>query len=135
VELASCRSWGRFENTASFQKFQRREKFVRPIPFPPSAERSPDFAYGIPAGLTFPVLDACECEWAHDVEIMSIREDSDASPPKERVHLEKCKICGEWVNRLNLDEVVQHLDHSQRPSPDDSPAQSGSLDQGKRQSA
>jgi hypothetical protein len=28
------------------------------------------------------------------------------------VHLEKCKICGEWVNRLSLDDVMRHLDHS-----------------------
>jgi hypothetical protein len=62
-------------------------------------------------------------------------EESETSLPKERVHLEKCKICGEWINRLNLEEVVQHLDHSRRPSPDGGPAQSASLDQVKRQSA
>jgi hypothetical protein len=28
------------------------------------------------------------------------------------VHLEKCKICGEWVNRVSLDDVLRHLDHS-----------------------
>ena len=96
---------------------------------------SPLFAYGFLAPLRILDLHACEYQGAHDVELMSIREDSDASTPQERVHLEKCKICGEWVNRLNLDEVVQHLDHSQRPSPDDGPAQSASLNEVNRRSA
>jgi hypothetical protein len=60
---------------------------------------------------------------------------SETSSPKDRVHLEKCKICGQWVNRLNLDEIVQHLDHSQRPCLDNAPAQSQGLDQVKRLSA
>ena len=66
---------------------------------------------------------------------MSMRDDPESALPQERVHLEKCKICGEWFNRLNLDEVVQHLDHSQRPDPDSGPAQSASLDRGRRESA
>jgi hypothetical protein len=56
----------------------------------------------------------------------------EGSSPKDRVHLEKCKICGQWVNRLNLDEIVQHLDHSQRPCPDNGADQLHSLDQVKR---
>jgi hypothetical protein len=55
--------------------------------------------------------------------------------PDEKVHLEKCKICGEWVNRLSLDDIVQHLDHSRRPNPQDDPAQSSSMDERKRRTA
>ena len=74
-------------------------------------------------------LDACGSLLAIELNPMTTSDESDVSAPGERVHLEKCKICGEWINRLNLDEVVQHLDHSKRPPPDGGPAQSDSLDQ------
>jgi hypothetical protein len=47
---------------------------------------------------------------------MIARADSEAPQSGERVHLERCKICGEWINRLNLEQVVQHLDHSRIPT-------------------
>lgn len=50
---------------------------------------------------------------------------SESSSPDDRVHLEKCKICGEWINRLNLEEVVQHLDHSRLAEQQNEPAVSG----------
>ena len=55
---------------------------------------------------------------------MSTSFESAAGQPNERVHLEKCKICGEWMNRLNLEEVVQHLDHSRRPGVERTPGTS-----------
>ena len=79
-------------------------------------------------------LDACGSLRVIELNLMT-SDESDVSASSERVHLEKCKICGEWINRLNLDEVVQHLDHSKRPGPEGGPAQSASLDQAKRQSA
>ena len=47
---------------------------------------------------------------------MITRLEPDLPPSGERVHLEKCKICGEWINRMNLEEVVRHLDHSRVPT-------------------
>jgi hypothetical protein len=58
---------------------------------------------------------------------MSTQFDPETLPSADRVHLEKCKICGEWINRLSLDEVVLHLDHSRHPSPLVQPADSQNL--------
>jgi hypothetical protein len=52
---------------------------------------------------------------------MITRLEPDLPPSGERVHLEQCKICGEWINRLNLEQVVQHLDHSRVPTGDQKP--------------
>ena len=90
---------------------------------------------GFPAACRIVHLHACGWRSVAEFNFMSMREESETALPQERVHLEKCKICGEWINRLNLDEVVQHLDHSQRPGPEGGPAQSASLDRVKRRSA
>lgn len=52
---------------------------------------------------------------------MNTRPQTEASQSNERVHLEKCKICGQWINRLSLDDVVHHLDHSARAGPEVNP--------------
>jgi hypothetical protein len=42
-----------------------------------------------------------------------------APAPSGKVLLEKCKICGEWMNRLSLEDVLRHLDHSKQDEPPD----------------
>ena len=44
--------------------------------------------------------------------LMNTSAGSDSPLTLMPVHLEKCKICGEWLNRLSLEEVIRHLDHS-----------------------
>ena len=74
-------------------------------------------------------------DFAPELKRMRPNSNSESGLTDGKVHLERCKICGEWVNRLNLDEIVQHLDHSRRPNPHNDPAQSSSMDQRRQQTA
>jgi hypothetical protein len=35
--------------------------------------------------------------------------DADGSVKTEADHFEKCSVCGQWVDRRDLKEVIQHI--------------------------
>jgi hypothetical protein len=38
-----------------------------------------------------------------------------ALPKREKTHFYKCRKCGEMIDKRQLDEVLFHEDHKQRP--------------------
>ena len=42
-------------------------------------------------------------------------DEYDKLPSEEKEHFMKCLLCGEMFDRRNLEEVLFHHDHKQRP--------------------